>query len=148
VAAERPIIPNGVVVTVGGTQRALTLHEPTEPRHHEAMATPCVSLALGGEHVALTPEAAKSLAYRLLLTAGVDSPAARVNAPYPRPLTDEQVREHALRALVRTVRSVDVDQAVLELTPFNHSVLDMRAAQLLERIQQESSATVPHGGES
>jgi hypothetical protein len=81
---DRPILPGGVVGSVGGSRRGITLHAPIEPKHHAAMADAAVTIRLGDETAALTAEAAKSLAYRLLSAAGVDSPAARVNAPYPR----------------------------------------------------------------
>jgi hypothetical protein len=71
------------VATVGGTQRAVTLREPAEAKHFGSMADPCVTVALGDETGALTVEAARSLAYQLLLASGIDSAAARVHAPYP-----------------------------------------------------------------
>jgi hypothetical protein len=53
------------------------------------------------------------------------------------PLTDEQVLEHALRAVVRVG---SVGSAVLELTGWNASALDHRAADLLERVEAEEHA--------
>lgn len=50
------------------------------------------------------------------------------------PLTDEQVMEHALRTLVD---STGVSHAISKLRVFNRSVLDERAALLLERIEHE-----------
>lgn len=69
--------------------------------------------------------------------AGSDSRPYRYDAT---PLTDEQILEHALRMLIR--RGV-VGDAINALTGFNHSVLDARAAKLLERLDLEEGGDAP-----
>jgi hypothetical protein len=51
---------------------------------------------------------------------------------------EHQVMEHALRTMVR---SNGVGDAILELSDCNRGVIDVRAIQLLERIEAEESLT-------
>lgn len=56
------------------------------------------------------------------------------------PLTDEEVLEHALRAVARDGSGAGMADTAHRLRSFNPSVLDLRAAAVLDRIEAEENA--------